>query len=234
MVTLDKLIFELKTDSSGVQYYAVKAANEQITGDIVIPSDYEGLPVKEVAEFGFLGCNQITSVVLPDSITEIKAQSFKDCTSIASINIPNGVTIIEDHAFHCCQALTMINIPGTVLTIGESAFDECINLEYAILYEGLDIISDTAFRATNIKRLVIPASVSHIGSGIVANCNNLQTITIKGNPSNVSVTAFSPNSINPVIKVYASQGYTTDSIIGGLPVELIAEDSPIAPVTETL
>ena len=54
--------------------------------------------------------------------------AFGCCTSLTSINIPNSVTNIGEGAFVCCESLTNINIPDSVTTIGNWAFRGCKNI----------------------------------------------------------------------------------------------------------
>ena len=51
---------------------------------------------------------------------------YSGCKSLTSINIPNSVTNIEDSAFSGCDSLTNINIPNSVTNIGDYAFSDCI------------------------------------------------------------------------------------------------------------
>lgn len=48
--------------------------------------------------------------------------------SLTSINIPNSVTNIGDNVFAGCSSLTNINIPNSVTNIGNRAFHYCYNL----------------------------------------------------------------------------------------------------------
>ena len=48
--------------------------------------------------------------------------------NVSSITIPNGVTNISDGAFSSCTALTSIDIPNSVTRIGDYAFDGCTSL----------------------------------------------------------------------------------------------------------
>ena len=52
--------------------------------------------------------------------------AFKGCDSLTSINLPDSVTNIGDFAFTECRSLTYINIPSRVTNIGEGAFLFCI------------------------------------------------------------------------------------------------------------
>ena len=51
--------------------------------------------------------------------------AFLGCESLSSINIPNSVTYIGNDAFGC-ESLTNINIPNSVTNIGDRAFRGCI------------------------------------------------------------------------------------------------------------
>ena len=71
--------------------------------------------------FTFMGCNSITSFVIPDNVTSIGGQAFRE-TGITSISIGKGVTTIPDDAFFWCYKLKRIVLPDNVTAIGEYAF----------------------------------------------------------------------------------------------------------------
>jgi hypothetical protein len=58
----------------------------------------------------FSGCTGLTSVTIPNSVTEIN-QAFSRCTGLTSITIPNNVTAIGSSTFSGCTGLTSITIP---------------------------------------------------------------------------------------------------------------------------
>ena len=76
----------------------------------------------------YLSGELVTELVIPNTVTEIKAYAFYNCTSLTSIVIPDSVTTIGNYAFCKCTSLTSIEIPDSVTTIGERAFSSCTSL----------------------------------------------------------------------------------------------------------
>lgn len=81
----------------------------------------------------FFGCTGLTSIKIPDNVTEIGDWAFEGCTGLTSIKIPNNVTEIGEWVFENCTGLTSIEIPSSVTQIGEDAFKNCMNL-YSITF----------------------------------------------------------------------------------------------------
>ena len=74
--------------------------NHLIKVKTTIRGDYS---IKEnticIADSAFGGCDNLTSVTIPDSVTSIGDEAFYSCDNLTSITIPNSVTSIGDHAF---------------------------------------------------------------------------------------------------------------------------------------
>ncbi len=65
--------------------------------------------------------------VIREGVTEI-SEAFADCSKVTSIVIPDSVTNIGEGAFVNCEGLTSIDIPDSVINIENSAFEDCIKL----------------------------------------------------------------------------------------------------------
>ena len=85
---------------------------------IVIPDS-----VTEVGYSVFQDCTSLVSVTLPDTLGAFGYYTFQGCTALANINIPAGVMKFESSLFKNCKAFTTIFIPKTVTSIGSSVFD---------------------------------------------------------------------------------------------------------------
>ena len=145
-------------------YYAhhLYLGDKEIT-DLVIPNS-----VTDIREYAFSGCSGLTSVSIPNSVTSIGAGAFSDCSSLTSVSIPNSVTSIGAGAFSYCSSLTSVTIPNSVTTIGGSAFEYC----------------------SSLTSVTIPNSVTTIGSYAFYECSSLTSVTIGNSVSNIGKNAF--------------------------------------------
>ena len=109
-----------------------------------------------IGNSAFNGCTSLTSITIPNSVTEIGYSAFEGCASLTSITIPDGVTYISDGAFSGCKSLTSITIPDSVTSIGSSAFYGC----------------------TSLTSIMIPDSVTSIDGSAFGGCSSLTAINV--------------------------------------------------------
>ena len=139
----------------------------------------------------FIGCRSLTSLVIPDSVTNIGDYAFSSCRSLTDIVIPDSVTNIGDYAFWNCRSLTNIVIPNSVTSIGDNAFEYCFSLSNLIIPDGVTSIGDGAFvGCTSLSSVVIPDSVSCIGNNAFGGCESLTDIVIPNSVTSIGESAF--------------------------------------------
>ncbi|MBF1612639.1 MAG: leucine-rich repeat domain-containing protein, partial [Prevotella sp.] len=108
----------------------------------------------------FSYCRALTSVTIPNSVTEIGGGAFVGCSSLTSVTIPNSVTTIGEEAFTNCSSLTSVNIPNSVTVIGEKAFRDCTNLQKVNIGNSVKTIGTLAFNnCTSITQISSEAVV---------------------------------------------------------------------------
>ncbi len=135
----------------------------------------------------FNGCSSLTSMTIPDSITNIGNAAFKDCSGLTNIEIPDGVTNIGDRAFEGCSGLTNIKIPDGVTNIGDRAFEGCSGLTNIKIPDGVTNIGNVAFKdCSGLTNIEIPDSVTNIGSGVFKGCSGLTSIEIPNGVTSIT------------------------------------------------
>ena len=119
--------------------------------------------------------DNLTNLVIPDSVTSIGDSAFVNCTRLTSITIPDSVTSIGSDAFYCCTRLTSITIPKSVTSIGSYAFSYCTSLKSVTIPDSVTSIgsSGTFWNCTSLTSITIPNSVTSIGYNAFSGCNNL-------------------------------------------------------------
>ena len=137
--------------------YAVAAGNKKISGDIVIPYEYNGKPVTAINNAqdweSFRDCVNITSVTLPNTITLIGRSAFQECT-FSEITIPGSVEQISNYAFYQCRDLSEVVIKEGVQTIQYAAFMGCYNVLHIEIPRSVTTLGDKSFDGTTTSEHV--------------------------------------------------------------------------------
>ena len=151
------------------------------TSTLVIPQT-----VTEIKNGAFYGATSLTSVAIPNSVTNIGDHAFSNCSNLASVTIPNSVTSIGDYVFYLCDNLTSVTIPNSVTSIGERAFAGCRDLRTIEIPNSVTDIDFCAFyQCTSLASVVVPESLTRLGGGAFLECENLHDVTY--NPVNCTV-----------------------------------------------
>ena len=122
--------------------------------------------VTEIASFAFAACSHLVSLTIPNSIKSIGSHAFDGCLSLKSITLPENIEIINGFVFNDCQSLDSITIPSKVIKIDDFAFSDCNNLKSIIIPDSVTEIRCGAFEnCRKLKSVTIPNSVSSFGKG---------------------------------------------------------------------
>ena len=194
--------------SATIQYnctaYSVEAGSiyfDKISGTIIecdsyvtsanIPNSIENITVIDIGDKAFAYCNYLTSITIPNSVTNISEKAFYDCANLTNVTIGNGVTTIGDDAFYMCSKLTSVYINDLSAWCNIDFFDVYANpLWYAdnfyingelitdmVIPDGVISISDYAFyNYDSLTSVTIPDSVTTIGYRAFCDCYSLTDV----------------------------------------------------------
>ncbi len=80
---------------------------------------------------------EVTEIVVPETITTIKAGAFSNCKNIKNIILPETLEVIGQGAFEECDGISEIIIPDKVTKIDRYTFFGCDNLKKITLGKGV-------------------------------------------------------------------------------------------------
>ena len=88
-----------------------------------------GKDVEYIPAYLCLMMSNLTSVIIPNSVTNIGLGAFYGCSSLNSVTIGNSVETVAKCAFFECSSITSITIPNSVTSIGDRTFEGCSALD---------------------------------------------------------------------------------------------------------
>ncbi len=136
--------------------------------------------MEEVGEGAFAGNNNLTTVILSDSMDIVGKEMFANCKSLTTINLKENIKEIKELAF-AQSGLTTINLENVEL-IGEGAFFRT-NIDNVTFKDGV-IIGDRAFyysqKLENVNNLNNVKSIGEYAFALTsissANLENVEAI----------------------------------------------------------
>ncbi|UTC64641.1 leucine-rich repeat domain-containing protein [Treponema sp. OMZ 788] len=213
-------------------------------GKIIIPDGITEIEYLTNQNKGaFRDCSGITSVKLPQSLTQIGDYAFSQCTGLTSIDLASctklntigwaafsgcagltsidlssctKLTTINGYAFSECTGLTSIDLSSCkkLNTIKDSAFSGCTGLTSINLPASLTTIEDTAFSdCTGLTSINLPASLNTIGQYAFTGCTGLITLTVASGNQHYQAVENVLYTKDGLTLVYAAGGLTSVNIL---------------------
>lgn len=159
--------------------------------------------VKNIGNWAFAYCGNLTSVTIPDSVTRIGAYSFTWC-NLNSVTIPDSVASIGHFAFSHCKMIS-VNIPSSVTSIGTGIFNSCGDLtNITVDSNNTEFYSNNGNlfnkKCTTLLQYApgktnsyfsIPDSVNYIYNYAFHECINLTFVSIPDSVKTIGYDAFS-------------------------------------------
>lgn len=169
-----------------------------------IPSEINGTPVTTIGNAAFRD-SSVTSVTIPDSVTEIGANAFAGCTNLTSVNyiggdwskltIQSGNPAVEDAAKDAANEqlfdfeFILNNTAVVVISYKGTAADVTIPSRYK--GKPVTVIDPVAFYNNSaVTSVTIPDSVTAIPDYAFGFCSQLTNISIPNSVTFIGFSAF--------------------------------------------
>ena len=159
--------------------------------DVIVPAMIENKKVTKIDSDTFSNHTSLTSVTIPDTVTEIADFSFRYCYGLKNINVsPNNKHYLSDGGilFNKNQTVLLVcpinkrgtyTIPDGVTEIHTGAFENCEYLENIIIPNSVKEIGFGAFDCcSGLKSMIIPDGVEAIQGDTFRHCESMESLFI--------------------------------------------------------
>ena len=150
-----KCIFSYRKIEGGIKVIGYKGVKH---GTLIIPDRIDGRPVVSIGKCAFERM-YFKKIILPQFCTVIEAEAFCFCLKLQEIELPEALIRLGECAFYGCRQLTKVIFPPNIREIQMGCFSNCSRLEAVILNDGIEIIEESAFKRTPLKKVILPESV---------------------------------------------------------------------------
>jgi hypothetical protein len=202
-----KEIVEIVPPSPAIEFAdanvkAICVANWDTNGDGEL-SEAEAAAVKSLEGlFGNISITTFDELKYFTGLQTINSSDFNGCESLTSITIPSSITLIESMAFESCKSLTAVHITdlgawckiyfeNNPLWYAKHLFLNGTEIKDLMIPDGVTSISGWAFSFwNNLTSVTIPKSVTFIGENAFDGCDDLTTVSIDNNVLEIEKEAF--------------------------------------------
>lgn len=172
-------------NSAKAAIMAAKATDTPYAGDIVIPSSVEiaavgkTYKVFEAKKEAFANSPELTSVVLPATMSNIGINCFENCPKLTSVTLPTEASMLPSYLFKDCVSLESMVIPDNFSTLQGNVFEGCTSLKEVTLTKSAYLIGGSFFKGcTALESVTIPDNFTLLGVNLFEGCSALKEAVI--------------------------------------------------------
>lgn len=183
-------------DGSGSIYYNTETGfivrADSTVRDVLIPAQIDGVTIVGIAQNVFAHKSYgrdddnttLTSVSIPNTVTEIGEYAFNSCTALTTVRFASGSSLrtIGERAFYGCYSIASLTVPDSVQTIGAYAFSGCSGIVTLVIPDSVQTIGKGAFYFDygdgKLKNLTMPGDLNP--KSFLRFYNTLDSLTLTG------------------------------------------------------
>lgn len=177
--------------------------NKSTVTKIVIPDEYEGVPVTKIADFSAQNLEYVTEFIIGKNVKEIGTWALENNQHIAAYTVDetNEYFCSVDGVIYTKDMKTVVFFPPAkdgyykvadgVETIRTKAFYKCSKITSITLPDTVKDIQEKAFfRCEAMATINLPNTLTHIGKDAFAYCYGLKEINIPASVKQIDEYAF--------------------------------------------
>ena len=168
---------------------------------VILPSTISSWPVTKIGEDALKDNTTITSVTIPDSVTEIGSNAFAGCTNLTSVHyagdwsnltIQSGNPAVQDAANAPLFDFEFTPDNTAVIVTNYKYNGAAADVTIPSRYKGKPVttIGHAAFFNSAVTSVTIPDSVTSISDDAFVNCPQLTNISIPNSVTYIGFSAF--------------------------------------------
>lgn len=193
-----------------------KVPNKTIVTKIVIPDEYDGVPVTKIADFSATNLEYVTEITIGKNVREISDWAFGNSKKVTKIEVDDnnpyicdvdgvvytkdmktvlfyppqrGVVTDKDENGNEIKSVSY-EIPEGVERIRSKAFYKCSDLKEIKLPSTLKTIEEKAFFLCDLKEIILPDGLETIGKDAFGFCSSLKAVTVPASVTRIDEYAF--------------------------------------------
>ena len=161
------------------------------SGVLAVPALINGLAVKAISNGYFRRCYEMSSVVIPATVSSVDSSAFQECVNLRTFSVDGNNAVYStvdgllcdktrETLILCPNAQTAVRIPDSITDIGERAFQSCGWLKSVVVPKTVSSLGAYAFALLDMLEIefegIPPAGIEAAGIG---DANDVASHTVK-------------------------------------------------------
>ena len=157
--------------------------------------------VTQIGWNAFTGCTALTHVTLSENIVHVGAYAFYDCISLAEFDFSDNLMYLAPYALH--HTAWHNNLPDGPIYVGKVLYSYKGKMKKnttLVIEDGTIAMTERALEfQTNLETAVIPSTITEIPDNAFYECTSLKTIYLAEGLQSIGASAFINTALDSIV-----------------------------------